>query len=104
MRTITALGFLFITLFLVMIVAQNQAIFAQKEVLVLDLAYLQIRFNPIRLDLLLIGGFAIGFLLATILGAPSRLKGVVERRKLRKEVTRTRQLPVPTSVSHEPQS
>ena len=99
MRTLTAMVFLAIMVFLVILVAQNQSILAQREVLVLDLAYLQVRFHPIRLDLMLVGGFVAGYILATMLGAPSRLKGAVERRKLRKEVVKSQALTVSQSAS-----
>lgn len=87
MRLILSICFLAVVVFLLLIVSQNQHLLSDRLILVLDLSYIQLRFHPVRIDLLLIAVFAAGFSLATMLGAPSRVKGTLERRKLRKQVT-----------------
>lgn len=89
MRTLLSMAFLAILLLLLLLVSQNQAQMANRLVLTMDLSYLQIRLNPIRIDLLMIGAFAAGFLLAAMLGAPSRVRGALERRRLKRQVRDT---------------
>ena len=70
---------------LALLLAQNQLLFGQVVRLRLDIGFLHIRLLPVRLDVLMLGTLALGFLWCWILATPHTLSQYLAVRRLRKD-------------------
>jgi uncharacterized membrane protein YciS (DUF1049 family) len=86
-RLILSFAILFSFMALLMLVAaQNPTIMAQRYVFRLDLMYVQIHFDPVRLDILLLLSVLSGFVWATLFALPQWFSRTLTMRQLKKTV------------------